>query len=223
MLRQGRPDVETISQYHPLVAFIGKRIEAHGRHRNAALGALLLDQAAAPAVGPGDVVFAVSRWSLVGERNEERLVFQACHLEKGPLIDADEAERLVTNATMRGKPWLGASGELHGDQVRSGFEETMDAADKRYSAYMENAARENRDRVAFQKHQVDQQESRDVARIQELIARLRAQRKMRTIKANEGRIVKARERAAERRARLDKRTELSHESSLVCAGVIRIT
>lgn len=139
------------------------------------------------------------------------------------MIDADEAERLVTNAAMRGQQWLSASGELDGDGVRSGFEAVVDAIDERYVAYTGNAARENRDRVAFQKHQVDQQEARDIARIQELISRLRSQRKMRTIRANEGRIVKARERAAERRARLEKRTELSHDSSLICAGVIRVT
>ena len=223
MLRRGRHDAETISQYHPLVAFIGKRLEAHGRHRNAVLSALFLDKTVVPAVSPGDLVFAVSRWSLEGERNEERLVFQAYHFDKKAMIDADEAERLVTHAAMRGKPWLDVTGEIDGDLVRSCFEEVMDTLERRYAAYTDNSARENRDRVAFQKHQVDQHEARDIARIEDLIARLRAQNKMRTIRANEGRIVKARERAAERRARLDKRTELQHDSSLVCAGVIRIT
>ena len=174
-------------------------------------------------LSPGDLVFAVSRWSLEGERNEERLVFQAYHFDKKAMIDADEAERLVTHAAMRGKPWLDVTGEIDGDLVRSCFEEVMDTLERRYAAYTDNSARENRDRVAFQKHQVDQHEARVIARIEDLIARLRAQNKMRTIRANEGRIVKARERAAERRARLDKRTELQHDSSLVCAGVIRIT
>ena len=45
---------------------------------------------------------------------------------------------------------------------------------------------------------------------------------LRTIKANEGRIAKVRERASERRARLQNRRELTHESMLVCAGVLLI-
>ena len=46
--------------------------------------------------------------------------------------------------------------------------------------------------------------------------------KTRTIKANEGRITKMRERMAERRARLQGRKDLRHESALVCAGVLLV-
>ena len=222
MLGHAKRDVEIVSQYHPLVRFIGEYLTKKDRHRNTVLSALSLNRAALPSVLPGNIVFAVSRWSLVGERPQERLAFQACRLEDSAMIDIEEAERMVTTAAMQGHQWLAASGELPGKMVRSCFEQITDTLDGRYLEYMENAARENRDRVEFQKHQVDQQQARDIVRIQELIQRLKAQGKTRTVKANEGRIAKARERAAERLARLDKRMDLSHESSLICAGVILI-
>ena len=223
MLRRGSFAIETISQYHPLIAFIRKRLEEGAQHRTAVLSALQIGKTVVPEVNPGDIVFAVSRWSLQGERHEERMVFQACRIDDGAIVEEDDAERLVTHAAMKGTTWFGVTGEIEGIRVRQCFEDAIDTLELRYAAYTESAARENRDRVAFQKHQVDQHEIRDIARIQNLIERLRALGKMRTIRANEGRIIKARERAAEQRARLDKRKILKHDSSLVCAGVIRIT
>jgi superfamily II DNA or RNA helicase len=222
VLGPSKAGTEVISQYHPLVGYIARYLTKKGLHRNAVLSAMSLRVDALPAIRPGIFIFAVSRWSLVGERTQERLAFEACRLGELVTIDPAEAERMVTTAAMQGREWLAASGELDGEVVRMGFENAIDTLDLRYRDYMENAARENRDRVAFQKHQVDQQEERDLARIQDMIGRMRAAGKTRTIRANEGRIKKARERATERRARLDRRMDLRHESTLVCAGVIRI-
>ena len=98
----------------------------------------------------------------------------------------------------------------------------MDRLDQRYKGYVARAERENRDRVSFQFDQVDRQETREVQRLEDLIWRLKFEDKTRTVKANEGRLAKVKERASERRSRLKGRQELRHESSLVCAGVARV-
>ena len=220
VLRQTRSDAESISQYHPLVAFVRRRLDAEERHRSAVVAAMRMHALATGSAATGPHVFAVCRWTVTGEQESERLAFEVRRLGSDEVMPAEDAERLVTTAAMQGHPWPGAAGALDGNAVGDCFDAVMDALDRRYEAFAANAARENRDRIAFQLDQVDRLEQRETRRLQELIARLRLHNRTRTIKANEGRIAKVRDRANERRARLLGRRELRHESSLVCAGVV---
>ena len=222
VLKRTRTDAESISQYHPLIAFVRRRLEADERHRHAVVSALRIPSGAVGSIAGGTHVFAVNRWSVSGEQDSERLAFEVMRLDAQQGLSADDAERLVTVAAMQGHPWPAARGQLDGGVVGDGFESVMDVLERRYQEFTASAGRENRDRVSFQLDQVDRQEARDIQRLQEVIWRLRAQNKLRTIKANEGRVAKVRERAAERRARLQNRRELRHESMLVCAGVVLV-
>ena len=222
VLKKTRTDAESISQYHPLIAYVRRQLEAHERHRHAVVSALRI---ASPAVGDiagGAFVFAVHRWSVSGEQDSERLAFEVRRLDGQQELSSDDAERLVTVAAMQGQPWPAARGQIDGGAVGDGFESVMDVLDRRYQEFTESAGRENRDRVSFQLEQVDRQEAREIQQLRELIGRLRVQNKLRTIKATEGRVVKVQERAVERRARLQNRRELRHESMLVCAGVVLV-
>lgn len=222
LLKRSRGDAEVISQYHPLVAFVRRTLDADDRHRHATVAAVSVDGQDVGLPVPGEYVFAVSRWSVRGEQESERLAFGVRRLGEATDLVPEEAERLVSIAALRGRPWPGAAGRLDGDAVGDCFDALVDAMDMQYETFTSAAQRENRDRVRFQLDQVDRHEAREVRRLQELIARLRLQNKMRTLKANEGRIVKARERAAERRARLEGRMELRHASQMVCAGVLLV-
>jgi superfamily II DNA or RNA helicase len=222
VLKRSRHDAESISQYHPLIAFVRQRLEADERHRHAVVSALRVSHGTIDGVARGAHVFAVSRWSISGEQDSERIAFEVLELDGARSLAPEDAERVVTVAALGGLPWLEAPGQLSGDTVGDCFEAAMDRIEARYSEHTDRAGRENRDRVSFQLDQVDRQEAREIQRLQELIARLRQQGKLRTIKANEGRIAKVRERAAERRARLQLRRDLRHESALVCAGVVLI-
>lgn len=220
VLKRSRTDAESISQYHPLVAFIKAKLDSEERHRHATVSALTIDMIGLEKLEPGTYIFAASRWTVSGNPDTERLAFAARQLGSND-IDPEDAERLVTAAAMHGQPWPSAVGLLHGEVVGDEFESVMDGLDCRYEEFTAAASRESRDRISFQLDQVDRQEKRDVQRIQELVARLRMQNKMRTIPANEGRIAKVRERADQRRATLT-RSELRHHSTLVCAGVARV-
>lgn len=220
LLRRNRADAEVISQYHPLIAFVRRRLDADEKHRHTTVAAIRADHSIASELPSGEYVFVVSRWTLRGEQESERLAFAARKPGVPSELAPEEAERLVTAAAMQGQPWPGAVGQLDGDAVGDCFERLVDNLDARYAEYTAAAGRENRDRVAFQLDQVNRHEAREIQRLQELIARLTAQNKARTLRANEGRIVNARKRAEERRARLSGRIDLRHESALVCAGVI---
>lgn len=222
VLKRSRSDAESVSQYHPLIAFIRQRLDGEERHRHPAVSAVTLAAAGVQAPGPGVYAFAVSRWLISGEQESERLAFEVTEVGSGQPVSPDDAERLVTLAAMAGRPWPEAQGRLDGDLVGASFDAVMDRLEGRYVDYAAQAGRENRDRVAFQLDQVSRNEAREVQRLQGIVDRLRLAGKTRTIRANEGRIAKVRERAAERRARLASRQELRHEAALVCAGVILV-
>lgn len=222
VLKRGRSDAESVSQYHPLIAFIRQRLDLEERHRHPAVSAVRLTSTDSPGSVSGAYVFGVSRWILSGEQDSERLAFEVAEIGSGRSLDPEDAERLVTLSAMSGRPWPDARGTLAGDAVGNAFEALMDRLDARYSEFSAQAGRENRDRVAFQLDQVARNAAREVQRLQGIVDRLRLAGKTRTIRANEGRIAKVRERAAERRARLASRRELRHEAALVCAGVILV-
>jgi hypothetical protein len=222
VLKRGRSDTESVSQYHPLIAFIRQRLDREERHRHPAVSAVMLTSSDTQGPGSGIYVFGVSRWIISGEQDSERLAFEVAEVGSGRSLDPDDAERLVTLSAMSGRPWPEAHGRLEGDAVGDAFDALMDRLEARYLEFSAQAGRENRDRVAFQLDQVARNEAREVQRLQGIVDRLRLAGKTRTIRANEGRIAKVRERAAERRARLASRQELRHEAALVCAGVILV-
>jgi hypothetical protein len=222
VLKRSQDDAEIISQYHPLIGYIRKKLELKDQNRVAVVVAMRLGKSQFQSIGPGTYVFAVSRWSISGEQDVDRLVFDGKNLETGEFLEGEDAERFVSVAAMNGQPWQAAVGQLDGLKVGDVFESLIERLDQRYQEYVARAQRENRDRVSFQFDQVDKQEAREVQRLENLIWLLRMDNKLRTIKANEGRLYKVRERAAERRSRLKGRQELRHESILVCAGVARV-
>ena len=222
VLKRSSNHSESISQYHPLIAFIRSRLDAKEVHRHPVVVALQVTSPEPNAIPPGKYIFAVSRWIINGEQDLEKLVFGAIQIGKLAALDAESAERLISAASMKGLSWINASGQLDGDSVGDCFELVIKLLEGRYDEYTSAAERENRDRVSFQLEQIDRQESREASRLQDLIMSLLMRNKTRTIKANEGRITKMRERMAERRARLQGRKDLRHESALVCAGVLLV-
>jgi hypothetical protein len=225
--RLGRsdPSIEVISQYHPLVAWVSRRLRSEDAARHAPIAALQVEGAHLPSFSPGRFVFAVQRWTVMGERVIERLAFSALRLTDdadGSVLAPEEAELLITTAALKGSDWIQARGVLDGERVHDLFGEAVDVLESRYSSFVTNAEIENRDRINFQIQVLDRHERNTVEALQSLIAQLRQQGKKKTIRANEGRIRKARERAEDRRARLRARLLMKHEYRLVAGGVIEV-
>lgn len=225
--RLGRtdPSVEVISQFHPLVAWVSRRLRSADAARHAPIAALQVDGGHLPSLSPGRFVFAVQRWTVMGERVIERLAFSALRLNGEAdvsVLAPDEAELLITTATLKGNDWIQARGVLDGEEIRDLFVDAVEVLESRYSSFVASAGIENRDRINFQIQVLDRHERSTVEALQSLIAQLRLQGKTKTIRANEGRIRKARERAEDRRARLRARLEMKHEHRLAAGGVIEV-
>jgi superfamily II DNA or RNA helicase len=220
------PGAETVSQYHPLVRWVSQRRRAEAEAaRHAPIAALQIDGALIQDIPAGSYVFAVQRWEVSGEHLLHRLAYEAALLngqDSVPWLGPERAELLITSAALRGSNWLGAGSDLESFPVHEFFTEAVDALDSRYEKFVDRVQVESRDRINFQLQLLDRHEKAGVQALQELIAQLRVEGKMRTIGANEGRIRKLRERTADRRARLTSRLEITHEQRLAAGGVIRV-
>jgi len=223
LLQRPRHDVEVISQYHPLVTFVSRKLKVDESRRQAQIAALRVDRGLVPNVLPGTYAFAVKRWSLMGERDIERLAFEAVHLDAdGSSLSPDDAERLVTMSAMRGKDWINAPGELDPDAMEDAFDQAVERLEGRYREYVQSAERENRDRIRFQVETLEKHESSGISDLQERIRELRLSNRLRIIPALEGKIRKLRERTEQKKAELRMRSDLTHEQRLACGGALRV-
>ncbi|KAB2310667.1 DEAD/DEAH box helicase [Betaproteobacteria bacterium SCN2] len=223
LLQRPRHDVEVISQYHPLVAFVSRKLKSNEQNRRPRLAAIRIDRDMVGDILPGNYVFAVKRWSMMGERDLERLAYEAILIDgTGSSIAPDDAERLVTTSAMRGKDWINARGELPADEISDGFDSVVERLENRYVEYVRGAERENRDRIRFQIETLEKHEKSGAADLQARINILRLSGRLRIIPALEGKIRKLRERTAQKKAELQSRSELRHEQRLACGGVIRV-
>lgn len=219
------PRVEVISQYHPLVHWVARCMRSAEAKRHAPIAALRLERSHAPSLPPGRYVFSAQRWTVVGERTIERLVFSARRIggaESAEELSPDQAELLVTSAALKGDDWLHAGGELDGEELQDLLLDAVDELDSRFHEFVKVADIENRDRVNFQLQMLDRHEREQIESLRRQIEQLRFTGKTRTIKANEGRIRKTRERSEDRRNRLSSKLGLTHEHRLAAGGVIEV-
>lgn len=224
-LGRNDPRVEVISQFHPLVSWVGRHLRAAEATRYAPIGALQLLGNEIPGLPKGAYVFAVQKWTVEGEQVIERLVFSARRVGatlEGDKLPPDVAEQLVTTAVLKGGDWLHASGALDGDELRSQLLDGVHDLDSRYAEFVTTTEIENRDRVNFQIQLLDRHERERVESLQQQIVQLRLARKMRTIRATEGRVQKVRERSEERRTRLRSKLGIKHDHRLAAGGVIEV-
>src|SRR5262249_34820729 len=99
--------IETISQLHPVVRFIGAKLNEPGALLYPAVAVSLRRDLLPSALPPAIYVFAAQRWAVGGVQDVERLYFSAVQLgSEEQRLSPDDAERLVTTAAAHGKDWL---------------------------------------------------------------------------------------------------------------------
>jgi superfamily II DNA or RNA helicase len=223
-LQRPRSDGEVISQYHPLVRFIGRRLKIDESARQAPVAAVRLHEEHVAGIPGGRYLFAVQRWSFSGERDVERLAFAACRIgSAAELLEPDDAERLVSAAAIRGAEWHNARGVMEeGESLEDLLHDCIAHLDGRHAAFVDDLTRENRDRIRFQLEVLARHERTGESQLRQRIELLRAQGKPRLIPALEGQIRRLRERSRDRRSSLEQKGSTTHEQRLAAAGVIEV-
>lgn len=223
--RLSRPQhgLEVISQYHPLVLFVGRKRREEEQWKQALVCGATVSRIFVQGLKPGRYAFAVQRWSVQGERHWERLAFAARpHDVHDRVLTADESETLISAAALHGTDWLGVAEEVDGEHLRSLVMESVQEMDSLFQEFVGSMSRENHDYISYQKTILAKQRVRDVRRSTERIQRLREAGKLRTIPAEEGKLKKAEKRLADKEADLERKAQLVHDHRLVIIGAIQV-
>ncbi len=215
---------EVISQFHPLVRFVGKRLSEPDLQSRPAVAVRLPAQGSTSELDPGRYAFSVQRWSVQGLRDMERLYYAASALEPSPDgLQAELAEHLIVTAAKDGEAWLGAHRAVDLLHVVGTVEECCIApSDKEFESYIADRKAENNDRARIQGSMLDDQYRTQLGRLEAVLQRHQNLGRDRLVKATRGRLRALDRRVERRRKEIDERARLQYSSEVVCVGIIEV-
>jgi len=217
---------ERVTQDHPLVRFVAEMLKAAGTGPGyfpvSAVELIAVPSMNLPA---GIYVYCVTRWSVSGSRDIERLEYLAKGLDNSLLIEGDGAESLVNAAALEGRDWLGVG--MHVDTHRTAALQDSCRADleERFREFAAAQKREDADRIRLMVRSLEHHLESKRRKSDELIFRYTASddaKRLRMIPAERGRLKKEAQRVEGRIAELRLKEDLKAHDSAVSSGVIRI-
>lgn len=215
---------ENISQFHPLIKFIGADLKEKGEnfYPLVAIQTDNLDDFLA-----GTYAFVARLWLFDGMKRIEDLSVRAIDIHRKELLDKDRSWQLLDTARIAGRDWLEAKALFSDDcdikALQGAIEQCDSALDEDFALEKRQRDNENIDLVNFQTSAADRQKHRQIDVLREQIHKYRQTGRLQMIPANEGKIRKISD-------RFDVQTEiLKHKSSLgteqkdVCSGMILVS
>lgn len=224
--RQGPVErgIERVTQDHPLVRFVSDRHGALGGstvYHPVIAAQLEFDD---ERVAPGVYAFAVSRWSVSGSRETERLEYAVKRLSDGFDLDRDISEALINALALGGKDWLGAAEEVDVQVAAEMQDDCRATLEEAFLAFRDAYQREDADRIAMMLKSLEQHLERKRQKLQERIETIRlfgdAKRK-KLIPALRGQLKKEEMRVEQRMAELRLKAASKAQDKLVSSGILK--
>ena len=217
-----RTKVECISQFHPLVRFVSFGILERGEKYHPNVSARL-PHAQAAGLARGDYAFVVDYWSLNGLKVTERINYVVTPLDSSTdFLDAEESERLVAGAALRGSDWMAAGTQVDLVAARIAAESCLSRSIADYEGFVQQMENENQDRADLQLSSLSRHSNRQLIQLQEVLALHRSKGRAPLVKATEGRIRKLRERTKRKTDEIESNRKIVHYQRDLCVGVIRV-
>ncbi len=216
----GKPEV--LSQFHPLIRFIGQATKNKNVVFHPAVS-IKLDCAHYPELSKGVYCFYVQLWSITGLRDIEKLYFSVNSLvETGVEIDSVQAEKLITQATLFGKDWIEARNIIDLTLASQRVEVCMESAENEYDQYVRQVQNENEDRVALQERTLELHKKRQLEMLEGVKRGHELHGRKALIAATEGKIDKLCESIETKKIELNDRRNIKHHYKEICLGVILV-
>ncbi len=221
-----RPEsrIETISQLHPMVRFVGAKLGQPGALQYPAVAVRLRRELLAIQLPLTTYVFAAQRWAVGGIQDVERLYFTAVRTDRpGERLSTEDAERLVIAAAADGKDWLGAAEQIElAEAARLANEVCLADADEAYAAFVSERRAQNDDRADIQARSAETHFAgrlETLASVRDRHARLGRHG---LVRATEGQIEALRRWIEQERRKIAERRRLSERKDEICVGLIQV-
>jgi len=219
--RPGRE--ETISQFHPLVRFVGDRVTTSSFSYYSPVS-VKLGRHEISKIDPGVYVFSVERWSVQGVRDIERLYFAVKRLDSNSsFLNEDEAEKIVTTAARTGKDWQSAVNEVDFELAGVVAEQCLLRSEAKYEAYTKQLYNENNDRADVQEKSLTTHQNQQLEKLEALRDRQLMEGKEPIARMTQGRINALNARIEQKLLQISRRRELRHHKQEVCFGLINLS
>lgn len=216
---------ERITQFHPLIRFIGSEPEGAAA-RFCALVAVRLESDIGDGLADGVYVLVLQRWRFRGSREVEELRARAMSLTDGRELDGDQSLDLVSTAKEKGTDWHEVPAETAGDKVRKEIKKAIGQMEERLHEDYVQARRErenaNSDRVKIQVESLRAQARRQSESQENLLERYRHAGNDRLVAMTEGRLRKIRTRCETQVADREQKRRLYSSREDLCVGVILV-
>jgi hypothetical protein len=141
-------EIETITQFHPLIRFIGEKIQTLAISYYPVIS-VAIDSVKLPDIEQGIYVFHAQRWSVEGVHDIEKLNIIVKNLES-ELLDANLAEKLFITASKFGKNWINAEHEIELSKAADIVDRCDASSEQQYDDYIHQLTMENEDRADLQ-------------------------------------------------------------------------
>lgn len=218
----GKPEV--ISQFHPLIRFIGQATRNKNVVFHQAVG-IKLDRAHCPELPKGVYCFYIQLWSIEALRDIEKLYFCVNPLDGTSIeVDSEMAEKLITQATIFGKDWVEARNTIDLTLASQRIEDCMGATEIEYDLYVHEIQNENEDRAVLQESTLELHKTRQLEMLEGVMQkhRLYGNKRKALIAATEGKIDALCGRIEVKKIEINNRRKIKHHYKDICLGVIQV-
>jgi hypothetical protein len=214
--------LETVSQLHPLVRFVGEKLSEPGALRPPAVAVRMTQKATGDRLASGAYVFAIQRWAVGGVLDIERLYYAAVQIgNDSGLLSEEESERLVSGAVLSAKDWLSAADTVDFTKAaRLANETCLAAADSAYKAFVHEHRAQNDDRADIQERAAEAHFRNRHETLTNVRDRHRQAGRLGLARATEGQIEALKRWVSRERERIAERRRLTEHKEDVCVGVI---
>ena len=216
---------EVISQFHPLVRFVGECLSDPEQQSRPAVAVRLAQRRSPSNLKPERYAISVQRWSVRGLRDMERLYYAAAPLSanKGAL-QPDDAEALIVTAAEFGEDWLSARSELDLERVvEVATDRCIAQSDDAFERYVGDRRAENYDRARVQENILEEHYRTQRSKLEAVLERHRSLDRGRLVAATEGRLRALDARVDRRGKEITERETLRFSNETVCVGVIEVS
>jgi SNF2 family DNA or RNA helicase len=217
---------EVISQHHPLILFVNRRLKDKGKAGGYfPVAAAEISKCNLNNIPSGIYVYAVARWSVIGARVIERLSYVVKKSESGEWLDQNDAESLVNAAASEGRNWHGAATTLNHNFIAATYDECLEQLELGFSLFEGDIKRENNDRIDLMIGTLERHRDTQKASLDKRINDFKAsgeKKKLSMIPATEGLIKKLERNIEEKIVMLKKKQVVESSEGVVSGGVIRV-
>jgi superfamily II DNA or RNA helicase len=214
--------LEIISQFHPLVRFVGFSVREKGERYYPCVSCKL-QRVLAGEFDTGDYMFAVDHWSLTGLRVIEKINYAVAKVGgASELLPSDKGEMLITHAAIHGSDWLSADRAMDLGNARAVVERCLTQSILDYERFVTDTMNENNDRADLQIASLERHSSRQLQMLNEVLRGHRQKGRDALVKATEGRVTKLKERVSWKKREIERNREIAHSRNDICVGIVRI-